>query len=47
MRPILEDIRVLTLAYWGVGPMAASHLGDLGAEVIKIEQGTGGARRDG
>ena len=38
MKPILEGVRVLTLAYWGVGPIAASHLGDLGAEVIKIEE---------
>lgn len=42
MRPVLEGIRIVTLAYWGVGPMAASHLGDLGADVIKIEQTSGG-----
>ena len=42
----LQGIKVLEWATWLSGPMAATILGDLGAEVIKIEQkGTGDALR--
>ena len=34
----LEGIRVLEWSIWMAGPMAATCLGDMGAEVIKIEQ---------
>lgn len=39
---VLEGIRVLEWAYYHVGPMAGSMLGDMGAEVIKIEDTQGG-----
>jgi crotonobetainyl-CoA:carnitine CoA-transferase CaiB-like acyl-CoA transferase len=38
----LEGIRVIELAVYGVGPIAAMMLADLGAEVIKIEEPVGG-----
>ncbi len=41
MRP-LADIRVLALEQYGAGPFGSSHLADLGAEVIKIEDPSGG-----
>ena len=38
----LEGIRVLDWTIWQQGPVAAAMLGDLGAEVIKIEERVGG-----
>jgi len=38
----LEGIRVLDWTIWQQGPVASSMLGDLGAEVIKIEERIGG-----
>jgi len=37
MNGILKGIRVLDITVWAMGPVASAHLGDLGAEVIKIE----------
>ncbi|MBW1888425.1 MAG: CoA transferase, partial [Deltaproteobacteria bacterium] len=33
----LEDIRIIDLSMWFAGPMATRLLGDMGAEVIKVE----------
>jgi len=41
----LHDIRVLDLSRVLAGPFAAMTLGDMGAEVIKVEQ-PGAGRRD-
>jgi crotonobetainyl-CoA:carnitine CoA-transferase CaiB-like acyl-CoA transferase len=38
----LEGIRVLDWTIWQQGPVASLMLGDLGAEVIKLEERTGG-----
>jgi crotonobetainyl-CoA:carnitine CoA-transferase CaiB-like acyl-CoA transferase len=38
----LEGIRVLDWTIWQQGPVASTMLGDLGAEVIKIEERVGG-----
>jgi crotonobetainyl-CoA:carnitine CoA-transferase CaiB-like acyl-CoA transferase len=38
----LEGIRVIDLTMWFQGPVAAQHLADLGAEVIKFENPKGG-----
>jgi len=38
----LEGVRVLALEVYGAGPFGSTHLADLGAEVIKIEQRAGG-----
>ncbi|MGV9797380.1 CaiB/BaiF CoA transferase family protein [Mycobacterium sp. NPDC003449] len=37
MRPVLADLRVVSVEQYGAGPFATLHLADLGAEVIKIE----------
>src|SRR4030042_852480 len=42
MSMLLEGIRVLDWTIWQQGPVATALLGDLGAEVIKIEDRTGG-----
>jgi crotonobetainyl-CoA:carnitine CoA-transferase CaiB-like acyl-CoA transferase len=42
MRPVLEDVRVISLEQYGAGPFATLHLAELGAEVIKVEQWPGG-----
>lgn len=36
MRP-LQDVRIVSLEQYGAGPFGTSHLADLGADVIKIE----------
>ena len=41
----LEGVRVLEYAVFHAGPGAGAILGDLGAEVIKIEEGTGDPER--
>ena len=38
----LEGIRVLDCTIWQMGTVASALLGDLGAEVIKIEEPVGG-----
>jgi len=42
MASALEGIRVIDLTVWFQGPVAAQHLGDFGAEVIKVERPKGG-----
>ena len=42
MRSALEGIRVIDLTVWFQGPVAAQHLADFGAEVIKVERPQGG-----
>ena len=37
MRSILEGMRVISWTVGATGPMAATILGDMGAEVIKVE----------
>ena len=38
----LEGVRVLAVEVYGAGPFGTTHLADLGAEVVKIEQRAGG-----
>ena len=38
MARALEGIRVIDLTVWFQGPVAAQHLADFGAEVIKVER---------
>jgi len=45
MNPILENVRVLDLGRFVAGPCCAAILGDLGAEVIRIERREGGEDR--
>ena len=40
-KPILHGLRVVEIASAVAGPMAGSRLGDLGAEIIKVEYGDG------
>lgn len=42
MKMLLEGIRVLDCTVWQQGPVATAMMGDLGAEVIKIEDPVGG-----
>ena len=42
MANALEGIRVIDLTVWFQGPVAAQHLADFGAEVIKVERPQGG-----
>jgi crotonobetainyl-CoA:carnitine CoA-transferase CaiB-like acyl-CoA transferase len=42
VRAALEGIRVIDLTVWFQGPVAAQHLADFGAEVIKVERPQGG-----
>ena len=42
MTGLLEGIRVIDLTVWFQGPVAAQHLADFGAEVIKVERPKGG-----
>jgi len=39
---MLEGIRVLDVATLAAAPLAATYLGEFGADVIKIEQPDGG-----
>jgi crotonobetainyl-CoA:carnitine CoA-transferase CaiB-like acyl-CoA transferase len=42
-RPLpLDGVRILAIEQYGAGPFGTSHLADLGAEVIKIEDPNGG-----
>lgn len=42
MSTALEGLRVIDLTVWFQGPVAAQHLADFGAEVIKVERPKGG-----
>ncbi|MBI4334603.1 MAG: CoA transferase [Chloroflexi bacterium] len=42
MKQCLEGIKVLELAAFAFGPRVATHLGDMGADVIKLEHPGGG-----
>jgi crotonobetainyl-CoA:carnitine CoA-transferase CaiB-like acyl-CoA transferase len=42
MAKALEGIRVIDLTVWFQGPVAAQHLADFGADVIKVERPQGG-----
>ena len=45
-RPPLSGLRVLDLSHNLAGPLTTMHLGDLGAEVIKVERPSGDEWRD-
>jgi crotonobetainyl-CoA:carnitine CoA-transferase CaiB-like acyl-CoA transferase len=45
MSPVLENVRVLDLGRYVAGPCCAAILGDLGAEVIRVERREGGEDR--
>ena len=45
-RPPLSGLRVLDVSHNLAGPLTAMHLGDLGAEVIKVERPSGDEWRD-
>jgi glutaryl-CoA transferase len=47
VRAALEGIRVIDLTVWFQGPVAAQHLADFGAEVIKVERPQGGEQGRG
>ena len=47
MASALEGIRVIDLTVWFQGPVAAQHLADFGAEVIKVERPQGGDQARG
>jgi crotonobetainyl-CoA:carnitine CoA-transferase CaiB-like acyl-CoA transferase len=42
MRPPLDGLRILTVSQFGAGPFGTQLLADLGAEIIKIEDGAVG-----
>lgn len=42
MTSALEGLRVIDLTVWFQGPVAAQHLADFGAEVVKVERPKGG-----
>ena len=42
MASALEGLRIIDLTVWFQGPVAAQHLADFGAEVIKVERPKGG-----
>ena len=45
-RPPLTGLRVLDVSHNLAGPLTAMHLGDLGAEVVKVEGPAGDDWRD-
>ena len=47
MTGALDGIRVIDLTVWFQGPVAAQHLADFGAEVIKVERPQGGDQARG
>ena len=47
MAGIFEGIRVLDFGQAAVGPLAATYLGLMGADVIKVESPTGDIVRQG
>ena len=47
MAGALDGIRVIDLTVWFQGPVAAQHLADFGAEVIKVERPQGGDQARG
>ena len=47
MRQILEGIRILDWSQWAFGPVAAVLMGQMGADVIKLEKIQGGDRSRG
>jgi crotonobetainyl-CoA:carnitine CoA-transferase CaiB-like acyl-CoA transferase len=43
----LAGVRILAFTHYAAGPIAAQYLGSLGAEVIKVESGSGDYQRSG